>query len=54
MTDAEATIVPANEASRDDIQIVFSTRGEPTRCQCQRYRTHPGELRRVVMRIDFR
>jgi GNAT superfamily N-acetyltransferase len=37
------SIVPANEASWDDLQTVLGTRGDPTRCQCQRYRMLPGE-----------
>jgi len=37
-TTPEVTIVPANEASWEDIQAVFGTRGDPPRCQCQRYR----------------
>jgi GNAT superfamily N-acetyltransferase len=36
-------IVPANEASWEDIQVVFGTRGDPSRCQCQRYKMAPGE-----------
>jgi GNAT superfamily N-acetyltransferase len=34
----EVTIVPANEASWEDLQAVFGTRGDPSRCQCQRYK----------------
>ena len=37
------TIVPANEASWGDLQAVFGTRGDPSRCQCQRYKMQPGE-----------
>jgi GNAT superfamily N-acetyltransferase len=37
------TIVPANEASWEDLQTVFGTRGDPPRCQCQRYKMQPGE-----------
>jgi GNAT superfamily N-acetyltransferase len=37
------TIVPANEASWGDLQAVFGTRGDPSRCWCQRYRMQPGE-----------
>ena len=37
------TIVAANEARWDDIQLVFGTRGDPVRCQCQRYKMQPGE-----------
>jgi hypothetical protein len=36
-------IVPANEASWDDIQAVFGTRGDPSRCWCQRFKMQPGE-----------
>lgn len=32
------TVVPANEASWDDLQAVFGTRGPASRCQCQRYK----------------
>jgi GNAT superfamily N-acetyltransferase len=31
------SIVPANEASFEDLQTIFGTRGEASRCQCQRY-----------------
>ena len=30
------TIRPANEATWDDLQTVFGTRGAASRCQCQR------------------
>jgi hypothetical protein len=33
------TIVPANEASWEDLQAVFGARGESSRCLCQRYKT---------------
>lgn len=36
-------IVPANEASWDDLEAVFGTRGDPSRCWCQRFRMLPGE-----------
>ena len=42
-TTREVTIVPANEASWEDLQTVLGTRGDPSRCQCQRYRMQPGE-----------
>jgi GNAT superfamily N-acetyltransferase len=41
-------IVPANEASWDDIQAVFGTRGDPPRCQCQRFKMLPRESWRSV------
>ena len=37
------TIVPADEASWEDLQAVFGTRGDPSRCWCQRYKLQPGE-----------
>jgi GNAT superfamily N-acetyltransferase len=42
-TTNEITIVPANEASWEDLQAVFGTRGDPSRCHCQRYKMRPGE-----------
>lgn len=44
----ELTIVPANEASWEDLQAVFGTRGDPSRCWCQRFRMAPGESWRSV------
>jgi GNAT superfamily N-acetyltransferase len=43
VTTTELTIVPANEASWEDLQAVFGERGDPSRCQCQRFRMLPGE-----------
>jgi GNAT superfamily N-acetyltransferase len=37
------TVVPANEASREELEAVFGTRGDPSRCHCQRYKMQPGE-----------
>ena len=37
------SIVPANEASWDDLQAIFGTRGMASRCQCQRYKLRPRE-----------
>jgi GNAT superfamily N-acetyltransferase len=39
----EVTIVPANEASWEDLQAVFGTRGDPSRCQCQRFKMRGRE-----------
>jgi GNAT superfamily N-acetyltransferase len=36
-------IVPANEASWEDIQAVFGTRGPAALCQCQRFKLQPKE-----------
>ena len=37
------TVVPANQASWEDLQTVFVTRGQASRCQCQRYKLRPRE-----------
>jgi GNAT superfamily N-acetyltransferase len=37
------TVVPANEASWEDLQTVLGTRGQASRCQCQRYKLRPRE-----------
>lgn len=42
-TEAPITVVPANEASWDDLQAVLGARSDPSRCQCQRYKMRPGE-----------
>ena len=39
----ELTVVPANEASFEDLQTVFGTRGSAAYCQCQRYKLRPKE-----------
>jgi hypothetical protein len=41
--DAAISVVPANEASWEDLQAVLGARGDPFRCQCQRYKMQPGE-----------
>jgi GNAT superfamily N-acetyltransferase len=47
VTDTAATpdlaIVPANEASWEDLEAVFGTRGDPSRCYCQRFKLQPKE-----------
>jgi GNAT superfamily N-acetyltransferase len=37
------SIVPANQASWEDLQTVFGTRGSAFRCQCQRFKLQPRE-----------
>ena len=37
------TIVPANEVSWEDLRAVFGTRGDPSRCFCQRYKMQHRE-----------
>lgn len=39
----DITVVPANEATCQDLQTVFGTRGQGARCQCQRYKLNPRE-----------
>jgi GNAT superfamily N-acetyltransferase len=41
--DAAISVVPANGASWHDLQTVFGRRGDPSRCQCQRFKMRPGE-----------
>jgi GNAT superfamily N-acetyltransferase len=36
-------VIPANQASWEDIQAVFGTRGSASYCQCQRYKLAPKE-----------
>jgi GNAT superfamily N-acetyltransferase len=35
------TVVPANEASWDDIRVIFGVRGYAASCQCQRFKIGP-------------
>lgn len=42
MTDG-IRVVPANEASWEDLQTVFGRRGSAVICQCQRYKLAPKE-----------
>jgi GNAT superfamily N-acetyltransferase len=37
------SVVPADEASFEDLQTVLGTRGPAHRCQCQRYKLRPRE-----------
>jgi GNAT superfamily N-acetyltransferase len=37
------SIVPANQASCEDLQTIFGARGPASRCQCQRYKLQPRE-----------
>jgi GNAT superfamily N-acetyltransferase len=39
----ELTVVPANQASFEDLQTVFGTRGTAVYCQCQRFKLAPKE-----------
>jgi GNAT superfamily N-acetyltransferase len=37
------SVVPANEASCDDLRMIFGRRGAASSCRCQRYKLRPGE-----------
>ena len=41
LTAADVTIVPANQASWEDLQAVFGVRGYTSTCQCQRFKLGP-------------
>src|SRR5680860_225559 len=40
--DPALRIVPANQASREDLDLVFGTRGDPGHCRCQWFQ-NPGK-----------
>lgn len=42
------TIVPANEASWEDLQAVFGTADYPAACQCQRFKTRDSHWRSLT------
>jgi GNAT superfamily N-acetyltransferase len=42
-TEPAISVVPANEASWEDLQTIFGTRGRASTCQCQRYKLRPRE-----------
>jgi GNAT superfamily N-acetyltransferase len=43
LTDDRLRIVPANEATWEDLQTIFGVRGDSSRCWCQRYKMRPKE-----------
>ena len=42
-TEPALSVVPANQASCEDLQTIFGSRGQASRCQCQRYKLRPRE-----------
>jgi GNAT superfamily N-acetyltransferase len=48
-TDDAISVVPANAASWGDLQSVLGTRGDPSHCQCQRYKIRDSEWRAVTV-----
>jgi GNAT superfamily N-acetyltransferase len=47
MTDGAISVVPANQASWDDLQAVLGTRGYASSCQCQWFKTAPAQWRAI-------
>ncbi|MFE5095017.1 GNAT family N-acetyltransferase [Streptomyces sp. NPDC056638] len=47
ITDDRISIVPANEASWDDLQTIFGTTDYPSKCQCQRFKAPHSRWRSV-------
>ncbi|WP_020391945.1 GNAT family N-acetyltransferase [Kribbella catacumbae] len=43
VTDEQLKIVPANQATWEDLRAVFGTTGDTARCSCQRFRMLPKE-----------
>lgn len=43
VTEDQLAVVPANEASWDDLRAIFDSGGDPGRCWCQRFRMLPKE-----------
>jgi GNAT superfamily N-acetyltransferase len=43
------TVIPANEASWDDLQTIFGERGEAHRCQCQWFKVPAAEWRALTV-----
>lgn len=41
--EATVVVIPANEVTCADLQTIFGTRGQGSRCQCQRYKLRRGE-----------
>jgi GNAT superfamily N-acetyltransferase len=50
--DDAITMVPANEASRDDLAAIFGATGDPATCQCQWFKV-PGADWRAVPREEL-
>lgn len=48
---AAISVVPANEASWDELQAVFGTRGDPSRCQCQWFKARDKDWRSIPVEV---
>jgi GNAT superfamily N-acetyltransferase len=49
MTDDPISVVPANQASWDDLQTVLGERGEAHRCQCQWFKVPAAQWRALSL-----
>ncbi|MEV4202732.1 GNAT family N-acetyltransferase [Micromonospora globbae] len=49
--DGTVSVVPANEASWDDLQAVFGPRGDAARCQCQWFKYRRSDWRSVPVEV---
>lgn len=47
VADQAITVVPANEASWNDLQAVFGRRGYPSTCQCQWFKVRHSDWRSI-------
>lgn len=47
MTEAVISVVPANEASWEDLRTIFGTRGDSSRCWCQRFKIRDYQWKSV-------
>jgi GNAT superfamily N-acetyltransferase len=47
MTDGAISVVPANQASWDDLQAVLGARGYASSCQCQWFKTAPAQWQAI-------
>lgn len=45
------TVVPANEAPWEDLQLVFGQTGEAAHCQCQWFKSAPGEFGATAVEV---
>ena len=54
MSSPELTIIPANEASCQDLEAVFGKRGVPAHCQCQWFKSQGREWDTNVVPVEER
>lgn len=54
MTSPTLTVVPANRATRGDLEAIFGTRGVPAHCQCQWFKSQGKEWNTSVVPVEER